>query len=200
MKVIVVTGVPGTVKTTLSKLLVGILNPTKGTYQFDNLDFSQIQADHISNNIALVLQDSEIFDLSLRENITLMRNLPPAALNLAIEIAYLQPVIDKLPSGLDTILGEKGYRLSGGERQRIGIARAIYRNPQIIIFDEATSSLDVQTEKIIRDNLAGKLGQKTTIWITHRTATLEHCDLIYSIEKGKLVKVGSYKELFTKIR
>jgi len=182
-------GPTGSGKSTLAKLLVGLFPLTKGQYQIDNLSFYAIHGDQVSDNISLVLQDSEIFDLSLRENITLMRQLPPPALELAIEIAHLQPVIDKLPNGLDTILGEKGYRLSGGERQRIGIARAIYRNPQILIFDEATSSLDVNTEKTIRHSLETKLGKKTTIWITHRLSTLENCDHIYSFSHGELTKV-----------
>lgn len=187
-------GATGSGKSTLSKIMIGILPLTQGTYQIDNVDFDSINHDTISVNIALVLQDSEIFDLSLRENITLMRSQSSESLEQAIKIAHLDPVIKKLPNGLDTVLGEKGYRLSGGERQRIGIARAIYRNPQIIIFDEATSSLDVTTEKIIRDNLDRRPGNNTTIWITHRTATLENCDRIYSISKGKLTLIGSYQD------
>lgn len=187
-------GATGSGKSTLSKILVGLLPISSGKYLFDTLDFYSINSDQISGNIALVLQDSEIFDLSLRENITLMRSHSSGALAKAIVMSHLQPVINKLPNGLDTILGEKGYRLSGGERQRIGIARAIYRNPEIIIFDEATSSLDVATEKIIRNNLETTLNNKTTIWITHRTTTLENCDLIYSISKGNLSLVGKYKD------
>jgi len=191
-------GATGSGKSTLSKIMIGILPLTKGTYQIDNVDFYSINHDSVTKNVALVLQDSEIFDLTLRENITLMRSQSSESLGQAIKIAHLDPVIRKLPNGLDTVLGEKGYRLSGGERQRIGIARAIYRNPQIIIFDEATSSLDIETEKIIRTNLDKLHGDNTTIWITHRTTTLEHCDRIYSISKGKLALIGSYQDFLKK--
>jgi ABC-type multidrug transport system fused ATPase/permease subunit len=189
-----IVGATGSGKSTLSKIMIGLLPLTKGKYQIDDLDFYSIDHDSLSKNIALVLQDSEIFDLSLKENITLMRAESGSSLDLAIKVAHLDSVIKKLPNGLDTILGEKGYRLSGGERQRIGIARAIYRNPQLIIFDEATSSLDITTEKIIRENLDKLPGDNTTIWITHRTTTLDHCDRIYSISKGELELIGSYKD------
>lgn len=189
-----IVGATGSGKSTLSKIMIGLLPLTKGKYQIDDLDFYSIDHDSLSKNIALVLQDSEIFDLSLKENITLMRAESGSSLDLAIKVAHLDSVIKKLPNGLDTILGEKGYRLSGGERQRIGIARAIYRNPQLIIFDEATSSLDITTEKIIRENLDKLPGDNTTIWITHRTTTLDHCDRIYSISKGELALIGSYKD------
>jgi len=193
-----IVGQTGSGKSTLAKLLVGLFPLNNGKYMIDNLDFYDLQSDEVSNNMALVLQDAEIFDLTLRENITLMRQLNGETLQLAIETAHLQEVIDKLPNGLNTLLGEKGYRLSGGERQRIGIARAIYRNPQIIIFDEATSSLDLRTEKIIQRNLETKLDAKTTIWITHRTATLEKCDRIYTFNDGSLAEVGNYEELTKK--
>ena len=189
-----IVGATGSGKSTLSKIMIGLLPLTMGKYQIDDLDFYSIDHDSLSKNIALVLQDSEIFDLSLKENITLMRAESGSSLDIAIKVAHLDSVIKKLPDGLDTILGEKGYRLSGGERQRIGIARAIYRNPQLIIFDEATSSLDITTEKIIRENLDKLSGDNTTIWITHRTATLDHCDRIYSISKGELALIGSYKD------
>lgn len=187
-------GATGSGKSTLSKIMIGLLPLTKGKYQIDDLDFYSIDHDSLSKNIALVLQDSEIFDLSLKENITLMRAESGSSLDLAIKVAHLDSVIKKLPNGLDTILGEKGYRLSGGERQRIGIARAIYRNPQLIIFDEATSSLDVSTETIIRDNLSKLSINNTTVWITHRTATLEKCDRIYAISRGELSLIGTYKD------
>lgn len=183
-----VIGATGSGKSTFAKLLVGLFPLNSGKFKIDNLDYYDIHNDDISDNIALVLQDTEIFNLSLRENITMMRKAKSESLDLAINIAHLDDVIAKLPNGLDTLLGEKGYRLSGGERQRIGIARAIYRNPQIFIFDEATSSLDVNTEKIIRQNIETKIGAKTTIWITHRLATLEGCDHVYSFKNGVLSK------------
>lgn len=190
-----VIGETGSGKSTFAKLLVGIFPLNSGEFKIDDLNFYDIHTDEISDNISLVLQDTEVFDLSLRENITMMRKLDLESLELAIEISHLGDVIAKLPNGLDTLLGEKGYRLSGGERQRIGIARAIYRNPQIFVFDEATSSLDVQTEKIIRQNIETKLGAKTTIWITHRLATLEGCNQIYSFNKGALSNLGNYKQM-----
>ena len=130
------------------------------------------------------------------KNITCFRKVPTSLLTLAIKIAQLEPVIDKLPDGLDTKVGEKGYSLSGGERQRVGIARAICKDAPIILFDEATSSLDSETEKKIMDGLQEAFaGKKTLLIIAHRLATLKNSDRIVVFQDGEVVEEGKFNYL-----
>ena len=105
----------------------------------------------------------------------------------AIELAKLHKFIEKLPDGIDTFIGEDGSRISGGQRQRIGIARALYNDPKLLILDEATSSLDLETEKEIMDEIDQLKGKKTVLIISHRQSTLSNCDQLFSVDKGKLV-------------
>src|SRR6201999_4293759 len=124
-------------------------------------------------------------NVSLRENLTLSRDVDPALLQMAIEIAQLGSVIERLPEGIDTFVGERGYALSGGERQRIGIARAICKNAPIILLDEATAALDSKTEKAVMDGLLTGLGaDKTFIIIAHRISTLKGTDRVVVFNKG----------------
>ncbi len=138
-----------------------------------------------------------MFNISLRENISLSEKVDEEKLERAIKIAQLEHVVKNLPNGVDTLIGEKGYHLSGGERQRIGIARVIYKDPEIIIFDEATSSLDVKTEKKIQKALSDNLQEKTIITVAHRTNTLKDMDTIFKVEKGKIVEQGKYEDFFS---
>jgi ABC-type multidrug transport system fused ATPase/permease subunit len=179
-----VVGRTGSGKSTLTKLLVGLYRLDKGKYLIGKRSFYDIKHTNITDNIALVLQDSEMFNLSLKENITLLRSVDKDLLAKAIKIAQLDEVIEKLPLGLDTLIGEKGYHLSGGERQRVGIARAIIKDPQIMIFDEATSSLDSRTEKLIYAAIENKLKQKTIIFIAHRVTSLKNVDFLYVFKDG----------------
>ena len=126
----------------------------------------------------------------------MMRNLDVGLLSKAVEISQLKEVIDKLPNGLDSLIGEKGYMLSGGERQRLGIARAIYKNAPIVILDEATSSLDSETEGRVMEKLLGEYGkEKTFLIIAHRLGTLKYTDSISVMEDGEVVENGGYKKL-----
>jgi len=188
-------GKTGSGKSTLAKLLVGLYKLDSGEYLVGDSNFYTIKDEEIRNNISIVLQESEMFNFSLRENITLMQKFNEKLFKKAIAISQLEEVITKLPQGLDTIIGEKGYHLSGGERQRVGIARAIYQNTQIMIFDEATSSLDNNTEALIQSSIEKRLKNKTLIFIAHRITTLENVDRIYVFKNGKLVEDGKYQTL-----
>ncbi len=190
-----IVGKTGSGKSTLSKILIGLYSLGSGKYVIGNTNFYELARDEITKNITLVLQDSEMFNLSLVENITLMGKLDKQLLIRAIEISQLQNVIDKLPEGLDTLIGEKGYHLSGGERQRIAIARAIYKDPEIIIFDEATSSLDNKTESKVFESLDSYLKEKTVIIIAHRVSTLKDVSKIYVFDRGVIVEEGTYEKL-----
>lgn len=190
-----VVGRSGSGKSTFAKILIGLYDFQKGTYSVGRRDFNTIDHDDVTKHMALVLQDSEMFNLSLKENITLMRTFDQDLFNKAVHVAALSDLISKLPEGEDTLIGEKGYRLSGGERQRIGIARAIYKDPEILIFDESTSSLDSKTETAILKSFEEQLGDKTVISIAHRISTLKNTDRIIVFEQGKIVEEGSFKEL-----
>ncbi len=191
-------GKTGSGKSTLAKLLIGLYGIDSGEYLIGDEKFSNIKTEELLKNVSIVLQESEMFNLSLKENITLMHRFDKELFKKAIRIAQLEEVIDKMPKGVKTFIGEKGYHLSGGERQRVGIARAIYRNTQIMIFDEATSSLDSRTEKLIQEGIEREMEQKTLIFIAHRITTLKNVDNIYVFKNGRIVEDGRYDELLNK--
>ncbi|MCK5320675.1 ABC transporter ATP-binding protein [Candidatus Parcubacteria bacterium] len=188
-------GKTGSGKSTIVKLLIGLYPFDSGDYQINDTNFYDIKSDEVLKNVTLVLQESEMFNLSMKDNITLMREYDSCLFKKAVAITQLKEVIEKLPNGIDTLIGEKGYHLSVGERQRVGIARAIYRNSQIIIFDEATSSLDSRTEKLIHNAIESEFRNKTLIFIAHRVSTLKNVDSIYVFDKGKIIEQGKYLEL-----
>ncbi|HYD35824.1 MAG TPA: ABC transporter ATP-binding protein [Vitreimonas sp.] len=191
-----IVGSSGSGKSTLAKLLLGLYTPTRGHILIGKRNLSDISHDELTTHVTVVPQESEMFNFSLRENITSMKNIPEEILLKAIKIAQLAKLISKLPEGLETLIGERGYRVSGGERQRIALARAICKQSQILILDEATSHLDTATEEKIHAAIEKELKGVTIIAIAHRTSTLKNTDYIYHFEKGRLIKKGTYKELF----
>lgn len=191
-----VAGLSGSGKSTLAKIILGLYALKSGEFKVGGKNYYSISHNETLSNITVVLQETELFNLSLRDNITMMREGDEKLLKQAIEISQIKPVIDKLPQGLDALIGEKGYMLSGGERQRLGIARAIYKNSPIIILDEATSSLDSETEGRIMERLLGEYGMnKTFLIIAHRLGTLKYTDNIAVMEAGRVVEEGSYYNL-----
>ncbi len=190
-----VVGKSGSGKSTLAKIMLGLYEFKKGTFEIGGVNFYDIKHDNVTSEIALVLQDSEMFNLSLKENITLMRAFDENLFKRALRIAELNELVSTLPEGVETLIGEKGYRLSGGERQRIGIARAIYKDPQILVLDEATSSLDGRTESLIQEALEKDLAKKTVISIAHRVSTLKNVDRVVVFNEGKIVEEGTFLEL-----
>lgn len=182
-------GPSGAGKTTSIDLLLGLLIPQKGSICVDDIDIHQ--------NIGLWLQQigyipQMIFmlDDTIRANVAFGEEPEEISENKiweALSKAALDDYVRKLPKGLDTEIGERGVRISGGQRQRIGIARALYRNPEILVFDEATSALDHETENAIMESIHNLHGQKTMIIIAHRLTTIESCDHIYRVEKGKIM-------------
>ena len=193
-----IVGKTGCGKSTLTKVLMGLYTQSEGSYKIGNTDFSEITQEEVAQNMSVVLQDSEMFNFSLRDNITLMQDVSAETFKKAILVSQLVDVIEKLPDGIDTTLGEKGYHLSGGERQRIGIARAICKEPQIIIFDEATSSLDTRTERLIQIAIEKELEDTTIIFIAHRIDTLKNTDIVYVLDKGTVAEQGTFNELHKK--
>lgn len=191
-----IAGISGSGKSTLAKIILGLYALKSGEFKIGGRNYYSISHNETLSRITVVLQETELFNLSLRDNVTMMREENSELLNMALEISELKAVIDKLPEGLDALIGEKGYMLSGGERQRLGIARATYKNAPIIILDEATSSLDSETEGKIMAKLLGEYGKdKTFLIIAHRLGTLKYTNSIAVMERGQVVEEGSYDEL-----
>ncbi|MFH1561182.1 MAG: ABC transporter ATP-binding protein [Patescibacteria group bacterium] len=194
-------GQSGSGKSTLVKLLLRLYLPDTGRITINQVNLNQIKTDQIRRNISIVPQESEVFNLTFRENITIASE--ESRVNLrryqrALEIAECGPILQKIKNNHRALLGEKGVRLSGGERQRLGIARAIYKNSPIIIFDESTSSLDSKTEEMILGNIEKHLKNKTIIWIAHRLSTLRLTDQIFVFDDGKVAEKGSFNKLIKK--
>ena len=190
-------GETGSGKSTLINLFTGLLRPSKGKIEVDELNiFSNLSEWH--KKIGYVPQSIYLTDDTVRKNIAFglrENDIDDDLIKQAVEKASLSEFLKNLPNGLDTIVGENGIRISGGQQQRIGIARALYRNPEILILDEATSSLDNLTEKKIMDSIHFLKREKTLIIVTHRLSTVNKCDKIFFIRKGKIIKQGSPKEV-----
>ncbi len=191
-----IAGPSGSGKSTLAKLFLGLYHIDSGSFTVGTQDYYSIDHDEIISNMTVVLQESELFNLTLRENITMMREVDQDIFLQAIKIAQLEELLARLPKGIETQIGEKGYALSGGERQRVGIARAVVRNAPVMILDEATSALDSTTEKKVMDALLGEYGNnKTMLIIAHRIATLKNTDRVYVFNQGEIVENGTFHEL-----
>jgi ABC-type multidrug transport system fused ATPase/permease subunit len=187
-EIVGITGESGSGKSTLIKLLLGLYHLDHGTLQIGDVPVDEIHHDELIANVAVVLQETELFNLTLRENLTMMRDVPADLLGRACEIACLAEVIAGLPDGLNTMVGERGHSLSGGQRQRVGIARAICRNAPILLLDEATSALDLTTEKMVMEGLmADQSVQRTMLIVSHRTSTLKDVDRVVVFDQGRLV-------------
>ena len=185
-------GGSGAGKSTIVDIILGLLTPVKGRVLVDGIDIEE-DLRCWQNNIGYVPQSIYLTDDSLRRNIAFgisNEDIDELALNRAIKAAQLNEFVNSLENGLDSVVGERGIRISGGQRQRIGIARALYHDPEVLVLDEATSSLDVATETKIMEAVNTFKGKKTIIIVAHRLSTVENCNLIYHIKKGKIVKEG----------
>src|SRR5262245_9415881 len=195
-EIVGIAGSSGSGKSTLIKLLLGLYHLDRGTLEIGGVAIDQIRHEELTSHVAVVLQETELFNFSLRENITMMRDVPAALLERSLEIACLDEVIARLPDGLDTMIGERGFTLSGGERQRVGIARAICRNASILLLDEATSALDSVTEQLVMERLmADHHADRTMLIVAHRISTLKDADKILVFDNGRLVEEGRFDEL-----
>ena len=192
-------GESGSGKTTLVDIILGLLRPSDGFIKVDGTDI-QKNLSNWQKNIGYVPQDIYLSDDTLRNNIAYGLNsneIDEKSLKEATKVANLDKFIKNLPDGLNTMVGEHGVRISGGQRQRVGIARALYSNPKILILDEATSSLDINIEKEIMKEISKLKGKKTVIIVAHRLSTVSQCDKLFKLEKGKIIKEGSYEEVIS---
>jgi len=191
-------GPSGSGKSTLVKLLVGLYKPVKGKINFNEYSSSQIRYNELRRQIGFVTQDTQLFAGTIKENLLFVKSdASDTEILDALHKAACEHLISNSSKGIDTVLGEGGMKLSGGEKQRISIARAILRQPRLLIFDEATSSLDSLTEEEITNTIRKFSGsmEQITILIAHRLSTIMHADVIYVLEKGKIIETGSHEKL-----
>ena len=192
-------GSSGSGKSTIAGLSATFLNPNSGTITIDNQDISKVKLSSFRKHLGVVLQDEFLFEGSIRENILFPRpNATEHELQKAVKAAYVNEFTDRFDNGLDTLIGERGVKLSGGQRQRLAIARAILANPTIIILDEATSSLDTESEALIQKSLSELIKDRTSIVIAHRLSTIKQADQILVIEAGSIVERGTHDQLIEK--
>ncbi len=191
-------GPSGSGKTTMVKLLVGLYHPKTGRVYYNELADDTIDFDELRYQIGMVTQDTQLFSGTIKENLLFVN--PSATdehINQVLTKSACQNLLSRAENGIETVIGEGGLKLSGGERQRLSIARALLREPRLMIFDEATSALDSLTEEEISQTVRNITDQRQhiTVMIAHRLSTIMHADRIYVLEKGKIVETGSHLDL-----
>lgn len=195
-KVTAIVGASGSGKTTLMKMLLKFYEPVSGEINFNHLNINEISPLDLRKNCGVVMQDGFIFSDTIERNIaTNDENINYNKLEKALQTANIKSFVDGLPLGLNTKIGASGNGISGGQKQRILIARAVYKNPYFIFFDEATSSLDAENEKIIHDNLQSFFRGKTVIIVAHRLSTVKNADQIIVLKNGEIVEQGNHQRL-----
>ena len=189
-------GASGAGKSTLADLIPRFYDPTRGKILFDGVDLRQFEINSLRQRVSVVSQNTFIFNASVRDNIAYaMPTINEANIRTAARQANALEFIEDMPEGFDTQLGDRGIRLSGGQRQRIAIARALLRNPDILILDEATSALDSVSERLIQQSLEKLAAGRTVIAIAHRLSTIMNADKVLVLERGRIVEQGTYQEL-----
>jgi ATP-binding cassette subfamily B protein len=191
-------GPSGSGKTTLVKLLVGLYKPKQGHIYYNNINGSDIDFDELRHQIGFVTQDTQLFSGTIKENLLFVNpGATDADINEVLQKAACQNLLARAEHGIDTMIGEGGLKLSGGERQRLSIARALLRQPRLMIFDEATSALDSLTEDEISTTIKDITQQREhiTIMIAHRLSTIMHADRIFVLEHGQIVETGNHQHL-----
>ncbi len=193
---IAVVGSSGSGKSTLMNLIIGLLSPTEGSILIDGVPLNRVHSSQYRHNLSVVSQNTILFSGTIRENITYgLDCYDERDLQAVIEMANLEELIRELPQGLDTVVGEHGDKLSGGQKQRITIARALIRNPKILILDEATSALDNLSEYHVQQAIAKSVRGRTTFIVAHRLSTIRDADRIIVMEDGRAAEIGTYDEL-----
>jgi ATP-binding cassette subfamily B protein len=192
-------GPSGAGKTTVTYLLPRFFDPTEGRILLDGHDLRDISQDSLRSHFGMVTQETFLFHASVRENLLYARpDATESQVIAAAKSANIHELIASLPEGYDTVVGERAFRLSGGERQRLSIARALLKDPRILILDEATSSLDATSEYLIQQALETLLRGRTSVIVAHRLSTIQSADRILVMEQGRLAESGNHEELLAR--
>jgi ATP-binding cassette subfamily B protein len=195
-KITAIVGISGSGKSTLIKLLLGFYNPVKGDILLGGSSLSRYSQSEWRKRCGVVMQEGFIFSDTIADNIGLIDEIPDKKkIDKAVETANIKEFIESLPLGYNTRIGNEGHGLSTGQKQRLLIARAVYKEPDFIFFDEATNSLDAKNEKTIMENLGSFFSSKTVVIVAHRLSTVKNADQIVVLEKGEIVEKGTHKEL-----
>ncbi|MDO9121706.1 MAG: ATP-binding cassette domain-containing protein, partial [Anaerolineaceae bacterium] len=191
-------GPSGAGKTTLTYLIPRLYDPTSGSIRLDGVDLRDLKLDALADQIGMVTQETYLFHDTIRTNLLYSKlDARQDEIEAACKTANIHDFINDLPDGYDTVVGERGYRLSGGEKQRIALARVILKNPRILVLDEATSSLDSESEALIQEALNRVMAERTSIVIAHRLSTILAADQILVIDRGQVLEKGTHSELLT---
>jgi subfamily B ATP-binding cassette protein MsbA len=195
-EVVAIVGTSGAGKTTLVNLLPRFYDVTDGAITIDGVDVRSVTLRSLRDQIGLVTQETVLFNDTVKANIAYgMQDVDLARVEAAARAAFAHDFILDLPRRYDTVIGERGSRLSGGQRQRIAIARALLKNPPILILDEATSALDAESERLVQEALANLMKGRTTLVIAHRLATVRNADRIVVVDGGEAREIGTHEEL-----
>ncbi len=189
-------GPSGAGKSTVLNLVIGFIRPTAGRILLDGRDMNELDLRTYRRFLSVVPQESILFEGTVRENITYgLTNVPDAVVEAALRDANAWDFVQEMPDGLETHIGERGAKLSGGQKQRLAIARALIRNPRVLILDEATSALDTESEALIQQALARLMRGRTTFIVAHRLSTIRNADRIVLMKQGRIVEIGAHEEL-----
>jgi ATP-binding cassette subfamily B protein len=198
-QLVALVGPSGAGKTTITSLIPRFYDPQEGSVRIDGHDLRDVTLESVGEQVGTVFQDTFLFHATVRENLLFARpDASDAALRAACRSAYLDHVIEALPDGYDTVVGERGHRLSGGEKQRLALARVILKDPRILVLDEATSNLDTESERLIQAALVPLFRGRTSVVIAHRLSTVLAADQILVMERGGLVERGTHRELLAR--
>jgi subfamily B ATP-binding cassette protein MsbA len=194
-KTIALVGASGGGKSTLADLLPRFYDPSKGKITLDGIPLKNIPLDDLRGLMGIVTQESVLFNDTIFNNITFGTEASLAEVQAAAKIANAHDFIAASSEGYETVIGDRGSKLSGGQRQRISIARAVLKNPPILILDEATSALDNESEKLVQEALNHLMENRTVLVIAHRLSTIQHADQILVVQKGEIIERGTHDEL-----
>jgi ATP-binding cassette subfamily B protein len=194
-----IVGPSGAGKTTITYLVSRLYDVSSGAVEIDGVDVREIKLASLSEIVGMVTQEAYLLHTSVRDNLLYAKpDAGPDELERAARAALIHDRILELPDGYDTVVGERGYRLSGGEKQRLSIARVVLKDPRILILDEATSALDTVSERLVQEALRSLTGGRTTIAIAHRLSTILAADVIFVLDRGRLVEQGAHEELLSR--
>ena len=195
-QMVALVGPSGAGKTTISQLLPRLYDTTSGTISINGLDVRDATFASLTDTIGVVTQDAHLFHETIRENLLFAKpDATEGELDAALAGAQIATMVESLPEGLDTVVGDRGYRLSGGEKQRLAIARILLKAPEVVVLDEATAHLDSESEAAVQKALATALMGRTSLVIAHRLSTVREADMILVLDHGRIVQSGRHEDL-----